>query len=108
LDSKYGELVARDLGSGFIAGYLASFVTRPSQRGIEFAADHLFDELTRPSPYFSLDRSNQLSKRSTAISVTGCIQSGFVVKLGYGVTAMVCSFRDGLNVGHGLIAPYLR
>jgi len=48
--------VARDAGSCFIAGYLASFVTRPFQRGIEFAADQLFDELTRPSPYLSLDR----------------------------------------------------
>ena len=48
--------VACDAGSCFIAGNLASLVTRPCQRGIELAADQLFDELTRPSPHLGLDR----------------------------------------------------
>jgi len=47
---------ARDAGSCFIAGHLASFVTGRASAGIELAADQLFDELTRPSPYLGLDR----------------------------------------------------
>ena len=73
--------VARDAGSCFTAGHLASFVTRPCQRGIEFAADQLFDELTCRARTSVSIGSNQLSKRSTAISVAGCMESGFVVSL---------------------------
>jgi hypothetical protein len=49
--------VAGDAGYCFIAGHLASFITRPCQRGIELAADQLFDELTRPSPYLANRRN---------------------------------------------------
>ena len=79
--------VALDAGSCFIAGHLASFVTRPCQRGIEFAADQLFDELTRPSPYLGLDRiepvvekiNSHLSRRLHGIRLRG--------KLGHGVVS---------------------
>src|SRR5271167_5183505 len=40
--------VARNACSSFIAGYLPSTVTRTGKRNIEFAADQLFDEFTRP------------------------------------------------------------
>ena len=73
--------VARDAGSRLVAGHLASFVTRPCQRGIELSADQLFDELTRPSPYLGLDRVEPVVERSTAISVEGCMESRFVVSL---------------------------
>ena len=71
--------MARDAGSCFIAGPLASFVTRPGQRGIEFAADQFFDELARPSPHLGLDRvkpvvekiNSQLSRRLRRIGLRG-------------------------------------
>jgi hypothetical protein len=40
----------------FIAGYLASPVTRPGQHRVEFATDQLFDEPARPSPQLGLER----------------------------------------------------
>src|ERR1019366_6835256 len=78
--------VALDAGSCFIAGHLASFVTRPCQRGIELAADQLFDELTRPSPYLSLDRvepvvekiNSHLSRRLHGIRLRGKLGDGVV------------------------------
>jgi hypothetical protein len=48
--------VARNARSSFIAGHLASTVTRPAKRCVEFAADQLFDELARPSAHFGLER----------------------------------------------------
>jgi hypothetical protein len=74
-------VAARDAVFYFIAGHLASFVTRPCQRSIKLAAEQLFDEPTRPNSHLSLDRSNQLSKRSKAIPAAGCMESGFVVSL---------------------------
>src|SRR5258708_10276902 len=62
--------VARNACSSFIAGHLASTVTRAGKHSVELAADHLFDELTRPSAHLGL--ANQLSKRSTVISTAGC------------------------------------
>src|SRR5260370_13190116 len=47
--------VARDAGFSFIAGHLASLVTRSRQHGVKLAADQFFDELTRSSPYLRLD-----------------------------------------------------
>ena len=41
--------VARNACASFIAGYLASTVTRAGKHSVELAADHRFDELTRPS-----------------------------------------------------------
>jgi len=80
--------VARDAGSCFIGGHLASLVTRPRQRGIELAADQLFDELTRPSPYLGLDRiepvvekiNGHLGHRLHGIRLRG--------KLGHGVVSI--------------------
>jgi len=48
--------MARNAGSSFIAGHLASSVTRPCQRSIELAAKQLFDKLTRSGPHLGLDR----------------------------------------------------
>jgi len=47
--------VARNACSFFIAGLLASTVTRAGKHSVELAADHLFDELTRPSAHLGLD-----------------------------------------------------
>jgi hypothetical protein len=46
--------VARNACSSFIAGHLASSVTRPCQHSVEFAAKQLFDKLTRSSPHLAL------------------------------------------------------
>ena len=73
--------MARDAGSCFIAGHLASFVTRLCQRGIEFAADQFFDELADRARTSVSIGPNQLSKRSTASSVAGCGESDFVIRL---------------------------
>ena len=48
--------VARNACSSFIADHPASTVTRASKRSVELAADHPFDELTRPSAHLGLDR----------------------------------------------------
>jgi hypothetical protein len=47
--------VARNACSSFIAGHLASTVTRAGKHSVELAADHLFDELTRPNAQLGLD-----------------------------------------------------
>jgi hypothetical protein len=79
--------VARDAGSCFIAGHLASFVTRPCQRGIELAAKQLFDELTRPSPHLGLDRVEPIVKKINSrfgrwlqrIRLRGIVRHGVVI-----------------------------
>jgi hypothetical protein len=48
--------VARNACSSFIAGYLASTVTRAGKHVVELAPDHRFNELTRPGPHFGLER----------------------------------------------------
>jgi ribosomal protein L22 len=48
--------VARNARSFFIAGHLASPVTRACQHSVELPADQLFDELARSSPHLGLDR----------------------------------------------------
>jgi hypothetical protein len=48
--------MARNARSSFIAGYLTSPITRACQHSVELAADQLFDELTRSSPHFGLNR----------------------------------------------------
>jgi hypothetical protein len=48
--------VARNVCSSFIAGHLASTVTRAGKHSVELAADHFFDELARPSAHLGLDR----------------------------------------------------
>jgi len=48
--------VARNASSSFIAGHLASTVTRAGKHSVEFAADHLFDELTSSATDLGLDR----------------------------------------------------
>jgi hypothetical protein len=55
--------VARNARSFFIAGHLASPVTRACQHSVELAADQLFDELTRPSPHLGLDRIKPVVKK---------------------------------------------
>jgi hypothetical protein len=78
--------VARDAGSSFIAGHLASSVTRPCQRSIELAAEQLFDELTRPSPYLGLDRikpivekiNGLLGRRLRRIKLRSSVRHGVV------------------------------
>jgi hypothetical protein len=55
-------------------------IVEPRAPGLGALAGHALDrKLTRPSPYLALDRSNRLSKRSTAISLPGCMKPGFVV-----------------------------
>ena len=78
--------VARNAGSCFIAGHLASPVTRPGQRSVELAADQLFDELTRPSPHLGLDRiepvvekiNSHLGCRLQRIRLRGIARHGVV------------------------------
>ena len=78
--------MARNAGSFFIAGHLASFVTRPCQRSIEFAAKQLFNELTRPSPYLGLDRVEPVVEKIEAclggwlqrIRLRGSVRHGVV------------------------------
>jgi hypothetical protein len=55
--------VARNAGPSFIAGPLASSVTRPCQRRVELAAEQFFDELTRSSPHFGLKRIKPVVKK---------------------------------------------
>jgi hypothetical protein len=56
--------VTRNAGFFFIAGHLASLVTRPCQRRIQFLAKQLFNELTRPSPYLGLKRVEPVVEKS--------------------------------------------
>jgi hypothetical protein len=91
--------VARDAGSCFIARHLASFVTRPCQRGIEFAADQLFDELTPPEPLLrsrsgrtSCRKDQHLSRRLHGIRLRG--------KLGHGVVSSPTLQRGRFEVDH--------
>jgi hypothetical protein len=55
--------MARKPSSCFIAGHLASSVTRPCQRSVELAAKQLFDKLTRSSPHVGLDRVEPIVKK---------------------------------------------
>jgi hypothetical protein len=59
--------VARNAGSCFNTGHLASSVTRPCQRSIELVAEQLFDELTRPNPYLGLDRIKPIVKKINSL-----------------------------------------
>jgi len=54
----------------FIASNLASPVTRAGKHSVELAADHLFDELTRPSAHLALDRIKPVVKKTN--SHLGC------------------------------------
>ena len=73
--------VARNAHTFFIAGHRNSPVTRACKCRVELAADQLFDEPARRARTSVSIGSNQLSKRSTAISAAGCKKSGFVVML---------------------------
>jgi hypothetical protein len=53
----------RNAPSSFIAGRLASPITRPSQGIIELAADQFFDELPSPPPDLGLDRIEPIVKK---------------------------------------------
>jgi hypothetical protein len=55
--------VARHACSSFIAGHLASTVTRAGKHSVELAADHLFDELMRPSAHLGLDRIKPVGEK---------------------------------------------
>jgi len=78
--------VARNAGSSFIAGHLASPVTRSCQRSIEFAAKQLFDKLTRSSPHLGLDRvepivekiNSHLGRSLQRIKLRGKVRHGVV------------------------------
>ena len=39
----------------------------PCQRSIEFVAEQLFDELTRPNPYLGLDRIEPIVKKINSL-----------------------------------------
>jgi hypothetical protein len=52
-----------DTSSFFIAGRLASSITRPGQGFIELAADQFFDELPSPIADFDLDRIEPIVKK---------------------------------------------
>jgi hypothetical protein len=52
-----------DTGSYFTAGQLAASITRPGQGFIELAADQFFDELSRPTADFGLDRIEPIVKK---------------------------------------------
>jgi hypothetical protein len=78
--------VARNAGSSFIAGHLASFVTRPCQRSVELAAKQLFNKLTRSSPHLGLDRvepivekiNSHIGCRLQRIRLRGIVRHGVV------------------------------
>jgi ribosomal protein L22 len=78
--------VARNACSSFIAGHLASTVTRAGKHSVELAADHLFDELTRPSAHLGLDRiklvvekiNSHLGCRLRRIRLRGSARHGVV------------------------------
>ena len=48
--------MAGNVRTCFIAGHLASPVTRAGKHSVELAADQLFNEVTRPSTHLGLDR----------------------------------------------------
>jgi hypothetical protein len=73
--------VARNPCSSFIAGHLASTVTWAGKHSVELAADHLFDELARPSAHLDLDRIKPVVEKINSISAADCEESGFVVVL---------------------------
>jgi hypothetical protein len=78
--------VARNARSSFTAGHLASPVTRACQYNVEFAADQLFDELTRSSPHLGLKRikpiaekiNSHLGRRLQGIRLRGNARHGVV------------------------------
>ena len=78
--------MARNVRTSFIAGLLASFVTRARQDRIELAADQIFDELTRPSAHLGLDWikpavekiNSHLGCRLQRISLNGIAYHGVV------------------------------
>jgi hypothetical protein len=53
----------RNASFSFIAGHLASPITRAGQCCVELAADQLFDELPRPTPDLGLDRIEPIVKK---------------------------------------------
>ena len=78
--------VARNARTFFIAGHLASPVTRACQHSVKLAADQLFDELTRPSAHLGLDRikpvvekiNSHLGCRLRRIRLRGMARHGVV------------------------------
>jgi hypothetical protein len=48
------------------ADHLASTVTRAGKHSVEFAADHLFDELARPSAHLDLDRVKPVVEKASS------------------------------------------
>ena len=78
--------VAGNVRTCFIAGHLASPVTRPGKHRVELAADQLFDEVTRPSPHRGLDRikpvvekiNSHLGCRLRRIRLRGMARHGVV------------------------------
>jgi hypothetical protein len=73
--------VASNACPSLIAGHLALTVTRAGKHSVKLAADHLFDELTRPSARLALDRIKPVVEKINSISAAGCEESGFVVVL---------------------------
>ena len=65
--------------SSFAAHHLAASITRASQNSIKLAADQFFNELPGPARTAVSVGSNQLSKTSTAASLGGCEESGFMI-----------------------------
>ena len=62
--------VAGNVRTFFIAGHLASPVTRAGKHSVELAADQPFDELTRPSPHCGLDWIKPVAEKIN--SLLGC------------------------------------
>jgi hypothetical protein len=80
------EAVARNARSYFTAGHLTSPITWACQHSVELAADQLFDELTRSSPHFGLNRikpvvekiNSHLGRRLQRIRLRGNARHGVV------------------------------
>ena len=62
MGARFGAF-SHNTRSSFIAGHLASTVTRAAKHSVELAADHLFDEITRPSAHLALDRIKPVVKK---------------------------------------------
>ena len=69
----------RNARSFFIAGHLASPITRAGQGLIELAADQFFDELPRSPPDRCLDRIEPIVKKMGSRLCSSRKESGFVL-----------------------------
>ena len=92
--------VAGNVRTFFIAGHLASPVTRAAKHSVEFAADQLFDERRARARTADSIGSSQLSKTSTAILAASSEESGSVVWLIMASLQSDASTSDEFEVDH--------